>query len=446
MKDVDFFSLFLNEYPLFLFLMLISTIILYISVKKEAIAGYFDPIHFVWTFTFGTAYGIVIGLFVLGHISNLLFTMVTGYALIFILSFKCFLKVSIKKIISVFSAILIPKKNGRKEFYCALVILILLWILIINLNGFGLFAEINRFEHNRGFGMFIRLADALGPFVSSYLSLLLYNDLKKNKLKIMSSQLILLIFIIVIIIVGSVVNGAKMALLNFIYSIFVAITIFDKRPKFNFIQISSIFIVVLSFALIALSINLDKTSISTENTEQYFNFDSFILDRLALRILANADKYYFSLPNNVIDEIETDNLTTRLLSPLIGTTKLSAMLEYDVSEYDVGRQIILYHYPTLEAAGGPTSHFDLFVYKYFNPYFGWLWVSFMAFLLACIIKLARSDKGNIFHASLVSVLWLRGLSILIEPAVGLAYIIDIFVVFIGIRLLCLILPKSLKNE
>ena len=446
MIDVDFFNLFTTEYPLFLFWMFVSTFILYLNVKKEAIAGYFDPIHFTWTFTFGTAYGIVIGLFVLGHISNTLFLVVIVYALLFVLFFKLFVKFKLKKIISGFSLLLIPTKYGRKEFYCALFILITLWILIVYVNGYGMFAEVNRFEHNRGFGIFIRLTDALGPFVISYLSILLYIHLKKNRLKMVTKQFILMIFIITLIILGSVINGAKMALLNFIYSIFVAIAIFDKRPKFSITQIAGIFITVLSFALLVLSTNLEKTNINTENTEQYFNFDSLLLDRLALRVLANADKYYWSLPNNVIDEIETDSLIIRLLSPIVGITKLSTILKYDVSEYDVGRQIVLFHFPKQEAAGGATSHLDLFVYKYFNPYFGWVWVAFTSFTLAFIIKMAKAGKGNIYHASLVSVLWLRGLSILIEPAVGMAYIIDVLIIFIGIRLLCFILPINQNYE
>ena len=63
MGSGDFFEVFFSHLDLFLILMFVFSIILYLCVRGVAPAAYLDPIHFYYTFTFGTSYGIIVGLY-----------------------------------------------------------------------------------------------------------------------------------------------------------------------------------------------------------------------------------------------------------------------------------------------------------------------------------------------------------------------------------------------
>ncbi|WP_426146450.1 hypothetical protein [Polaromonas sp. DSR2-3-2] len=432
MSDIDFFAIFFSNLPLFLMAMLLMTSLLYLSVRNTTLAGYFDPIHFYWTFTFGTAYGIIISLYVLGFIENYLFLMVSGYGILFIVSFRFFIQVltnPFKKVIDLF---LVPVDDGYVEFLFALVCYLLLILTIMWFVGLGMFAETNRFEQNRGFGAFVRLADALRLFVVAYISLLILNRYKKNGRPSFGAFL-LIIFFILLIVLGAVVNGSKFALLESIYAIVLAVCIYREKPKFKVFAVVATFSVILGFALLVLSINLDKSGFDKDAGPAYMAGNSVLLERLLLRVLANADKYYFSLPGNVVDNLEVDSVIVRFISPLIGETQMSALLGYNVGDYGLGRQTIMYHYPSFDVAGGPTSHFDLFAYVFFGLGFGWIFVIFVSFVLSSLLLLTKTGKNNIFYSALVAAFWLRGLALLLEPPMGLAYVFDIFILFFIVK-------------
>jgi hypothetical protein len=416
-------------------------LLLYLSVRSIAPAGYFDPIHFYWTFTFGTAYGIVISLYLLGLIENYLFFTVGSYGVLFILSFIFFNRVLVNPLKKGFDLFLIPSDDGYFEFLCALICYLLLLLAIMWLVGLGMFAETNRFEQNRGFGALVRLADALRLFVVAYLSLLVFNRYKTNE-RFSAKTRLLFIFVVFLIVLGSVVNGSKFALLESIYASVLVISIYRKKPKFKAFTVIATFCVIFGFALLVLSINLDKTGFDRDAGPTHMAGNSVLLERLLLRVLANADKYYFSLPDNVIDNLEADSVIVRFISPLLGETQMSTLLGYNVGDYGLGRQTIMYHYPSLDVAGGPTSHFDLFAYKYFGWGFGWAFVIFVSLVLSFLLLLAKPGKNNMFYSALVSALWLRGLALLLEPPTGLAYIFDIFVLFFLIKILGICLRQK----
>lgn len=433
MSDVDFFAIFFSNLPLFLMAMLLITSLLYLSVRNTTLAGYFDPIYFYWTFTFGTAYGIIVSLYVLGFIENYIFLVICGYGMIFIVSFRFFiiaLTNPFKKVIDLF---LVPADDGYVEFLFALVCYLLLVSTIMWFVGLGMFAETNRFEQNRGFGAFVRLADALRLFVVAYISLLILNRYKKNG-RPSFGVFLSIIFFILLIFLGAVVNGSKFALLESIYAVVLAVCIYWKKPKFKVFTVVATFSVILGFALLVLSINLDKSGFDKDAGPAYMAGNSVLLERLLLRVLANADKYYFSLPGDVVDSLVVDSVIVRFISPLIGETRMSSFLGYNVGDYGIGRQTIMYHYPLLDVAGGPTSHFDLFAYVVFGLGFGLIFVVFVSFVLSSLLLLTKTGKNNMFYSALVAALWLRGLALLLEPPTGIAYIFDIIIIFFIIKI------------
>lgn len=445
MSSGEFFVVFFNNLPLFLTWMFACCLALYLSVRKVAPAAYLDPLHFYFTFTFGTSYGIIIGLYALGLISDFLFYTVFGYAVLFIVSFRALIVRSPIRLFKAVNVLLIPKGSGIVEFYVLLCVYILLLVFLVLQIGLGITAETNRFEQNRGYGAFVRVADGVRVFVIAYLTLLVCKQwLTYRRLGIKYYALIF--FILLIAVLSSAVNGAKFAMLEALYSSFVAIAIFHRKAKFRLIYAGGVFAIALVFALFVLSINLEKAGFDKDSQPTYMDGGSVLVERLMLRVLGNADKYFLTLPNDVIDKLETDALWVRFLSPVVGSTMLSKRLGYTVNNFNVGRQALLYYFPDHEISGGPTSHFDLFAYKYFGVYFGWVWVLFSGFVFACIVSLSRLGTGNLYFTAIVTTLWLRGLPMLLEPSVGFAYILDVVIIFSLLKLVCCLLPRKTDVE
>lgn len=441
MGSGEFFEVFFSHLDLFLILMCFFSGILYCCVRGVAPAAYLDPIHFYYTFTFGTSYGIIVGLYSLGYISDYIFSVVMVYGVLFILLLRLFVYLNRHTRYSIFRTFLVPRGEGRFHFFIVLVVYVLLLVFLWTQVGLGVSAETNRFEQNRGFGAFVRVADGIRIFVLAYLTLVVYRRwLEDCKLTLKSIGLIL--FILFLIVVSSAVNGAKFAMLEGLYSCFVAMAIYYKKPKFNIIYAAGIFVMALVFAMFVLSSNLEKKGMDVNAAPSYMPGGDVLTERLVLRILSNADKYYLTLPGGVLDKLQTDDLWVRFVAPMVGTTRLSSILGYNVNNYNVGRQALLYYDPNYEIAGGPTSHFDLFVYKYFGNYFGWIWVAFSAFLFAALVVLSRQGCGDIYFCAIITALWLRSLPMMLEPTVGFAYVLDIFIIFTLIKLFCSVLPRK----
>lgn len=445
MRADQFYIVFFGHSTYFLFLMTLSMLLLYSSIRTIALSGYLDPLHFYWTFTFGTSYGIIIGLYGLGLISNFLFWTVIGYGVLFAFFINFFSRVKVKEIERVLRSFVSPPGDGNTQFAAICILYAALLVLLAVEVGFGISADTNRFEQNRGFGIFVRLADALRIFIIAYLTGYYIKVGRRSSYRSVRA-LFLLLSVVFVILLSSVVNGAKFAALEGMYGVFVAVAIYAKKPKLKFIYTCSAFLIAAIFAMAALSINLHKTGVDLESKPVYMPGGSVLVERLVLRIIGNADKYYLTLPNNVIDELKTDNVVVRYFAPIIGSTRLSQIMGYDVNEYSVGRQALLHYDPNYKIAGGPTSHFDLFAYKYWTPYFGWIWVMLTAFILSLIASLVKGCKGDIYMTAIVAALWVRALPILLEPTVGLAYILDILVIFTSVKLISLLLKAPEKSS
>lgn len=440
MTASDFFDLFFANLNVFVPSIFLTCFALYFTVRLKALAGYLDPIHFYWTFTFGSAYGVVVGLYLLGYISDFLFWFVFCCALLFIVSFVLFSRFSSRWVRRFLVALTVPKGAGRYEFYLVLFLYLCLLLVILIFVGAGLFAEANRFEQNRGFGLYVRIADAFRLFVFAYLAILLVRGWRHNGVTV--KNFLLLFFLAALIFIGSIVNGSKFAFLEALYACFVAVSVYFSKPKFKVFYFSIVSMAALFFALLVLTFNLRNNNVDTEADAMYMAGSPVLVERLVFRVLGNADKYFLGLPNDVVDKLYTDSVLVRFASPIVGVTRLSEMLGYPVNDFNVGRQILLYYNPGQEVAGGPTSHFDLFAYKYFGVEFAFVWVIITAFLLATINSLGRNAPPNIYYCSLVATLWLRTLPILLEPPIGFAYMLDIIFLFFLIKLVGMLIPRK----
>jgi hypothetical protein len=431
-----FFETVDSYFTLFAVSTTVFAIILYLSVNKIALIGFLDIFHFYWMFTFSVGYGVIFSLFMIGDISANLVFIIYSYGIFFVLSMHFFyrrnpLSFSPNKIKR-----LVCLQGGTKiSVFVIFLLYAILACLIITEAGFGALAEENRFEQNRGYGYLIRLAEPLRIFIICYIGIFIISRHKKRV-----SNLWLYVSLFIILIFSSMINGAKFAFLESIYSIIIAIYV---RGYFvNRIRIKKLFFVSIvllfsiSFAFFILSLNIENGKI--ENLK-YIDF-SFVLEKFYMRIVGgNANNYYMSLPNQVIDDLQKDNFLTRFLVPIVGRNTLSYLLEYDVSDYNVGRQILLYWDPYRTIAGGPTSHFDLFSYVYLGYWFGFCWIAVTAFILTSIIKIAKNKTGDSFFAAFITTLYVKSFAILLEPSIGFAYIVDVFFVFFLVKSIAVIM-------
>lgn len=443
MSPLDFFVYALENWLNILLWIIFFFILLYIAVRRLAVGGIFDPIHFVYTFTFGTKYAIVCSLYFNGLISNYLFSVIVVFGIAFYISLIYSSKLKQPIINNLFS-LLVPKNNAYLEFKFIFIIYVLVAVYIISHIGFGFFAKTNRFDNNKGFGAFVRITNALGTFIIAYLSIVYYERykrLKRNDLKQYLHYLLLFIFIVFFVIL----NGAKAAFIFALMTIVLAIRASGNKFKINFIKGVILLSIATGFAILGLYINLMNNNIETSSEGQYINGVPIVVEKFIHRILANGDQSYMSLPNDVIDKIKTDNIYIRLLTPIIGISQMSKIVGYPANDLSVGRQIILYYDDDMDVAGGPTSHFDLFSYVYFGLG-GIIFVIFLGYILGSINKLLTiSYQKSIFYIALIATLWIRSLAIILAPDVGLAYIFDVIIIFFLLHIFIFILSKIQKR-
>lgn len=429
MSDVDFFEFAFSHVPMMLGCMLFCALILYLFVRRRVVLGYLDPLHFYWTFTFGTAYGVVMALYIEGYVSLFYFSFVMAYAAVFLICFRLgfHLKSSLHTVVGIF---LIPRGKGRFEFYFVFLIYVCLALFLVWKTGFGVSAESNRFEQNRGVGAFVRVADGFRLFVLSYLALICLERWRRYKRGFSTWGFVVLYFVLLVL--SSVLNGAKFAILEGVYASLFALAVQGYRLRLGIGKVAGIFSVVLLFAVWVLGKNLEQSGVDSSSAGVYMPNAPILYERLALRVLANADKYYLSLPNGVIEHLETDGAAIQFLTPLVSVTKMSEWVGHPVNDYTVGRQALLYWYPGYDVAGGPTSHFDLFSYKYLGMLPGVFFAAFIGLFLSSVVSLSRYGGGP-YYAAICATLWLRSLPVLLEPATGLAYVLDIFILFFVIK-------------
>jgi len=449
MNATEFTSFVLDHWVSFSLLTVFCTILAYLCVRKIAVAGIFDPIHFTYTFTYGTTYATVVSLYLNGYIKNYLFLMVASYGVLFVVLLNVFSRMNTHHFRRLVKVLLTPPDTGRFEFMVTLLIYFLISAYVIHSIGFGLFAATNRFDINRGYGVFVRILDLFRLFIIAYSTVFLVQRHHRKRSGDLT-QYVCYALLLFFILYSSILNGAKAALLESFFAVIVATTLKSgARVKFGFFKTLALVSAVMVFAVLGLMINLGKNNVSMSGGSQYVGGVPIIVERFVDRILANGNQSYMSLPNEVIERIQTDSVFVRFLAPIVGTTKLSSLLGYNVGDYSVGRQIILYYDPSLTVAGGPTSHFDLFAYKYFGTFGGVFFIAYIAFVIGMIygeLRAALTDQyASVFYISLLTTLAIRSMSIIMEPTTGLAYVLDVFIVFFVLKAIGMLVRASVGS-
>lgn len=433
MKDYIFFNFLFSNFSEYLIYAVGISIVLYLITRKT-IGYYLDPFHFYYTFTFGTSYAIVLILYVHGFVSDFYFFILFLYAFIFLFSFILFGFLGLKdKKPGLFYRLVKSCENQEKLLIkCFVTLYAILMLVYLSQVSSAVFYS-SRFEANRGLGPIVRVMDALRLILAAWFYIY-YIRTRKNK------YIIAAIFVSII---GAMLSGAKFALLEQLYVMFVAGYIADgKKIKINFATIL-VFMSIACVLYFFVSYFLLKTSVAIGySNSQYIPGAPVTLELLILRILANGDQYYLSLTNELLDKITIDSPFIQLFSNIFGNGLMSKMVGYDISNQDIGRQIWLYWYPSDDIMRGPTPHFDLAGYSYFGVLGGAVFTMIIGCVLGKINAMKKKYScGSVVIASFIAVLYCRSLPIILNPAVGIAYIIDIFL----LAFLSLVMISFLKG-
>ncbi|WP_456400368.1 O-antigen polymerase [Persephonella sp.] len=430
-SEFAYFSI--ENWKLLGFNIFVIILVLFMIFRRYPPAKLFDPFHFYFSFTMGTTYGIMITLYMKNYIENSLFWKIFSLNILLIFSL-----LFLKKVKFGHSKIIVALTTSKYENFEVKIIFFLFFLsslFLVILVGPLIFYE-SRFEAVKGIGFLKRIFDVLRLFVIAYLALSILAHKSPNR----PIKISLLLFIILY---SSILNGAKFAFLESLYAIVVAVAIYKKNIK---ISILSSFIAIILSTIFAILVLYSQIHKNIENIDSIYGTDYIVLERFIFRILSNGNQVYMLLPNNVIEKIEVNNPAITLLSPLIGSSYLSKFLGYNVNDFNVGRQAILYYQPDYEKAGGPTSHFDLFAYKYFGYAGAIFFTIFIAVFLNYLRYLTKYGYKKRFMSTAIALFWVRGLAILLEPSIGIAHVLDIVVLLFTIKIITLSLGSLYERK
>lgn len=420
----------------FIFLAIFVSSALLYQIRRLNLGFFLDSINFFWVFTFGTSYAVVIFLFLRGYISNYHFYVILFYYMV--ISFAIWLG----------SRIYIFKQSGRRFFtnisspnhgisFLIFVYSVLLIFYIYKVD-FSVFF-ISRFEANSGgLGIISRYMDVIRLFIIAYFSIVAFSK------KSWCWYTVLVLFAII----SSFMNGSKFAIIESIYTAFISIVLYYSISFKIFTMKRVFFLLIISLiVLIYVAYFLDRMASGMGMVSKYTDYPIW-LEALLLRVIANADMYYLSLPDGIIDFIgyQVSNWSNLFLRPLIGSVLTEGLTGIQDS-ISVGRAIWLYHYPD-SLSGGSVEHFDLDAYVHFGLWHGVLYVLAIGIYIGFINKIKMRifrDRGkkNILFIMFFSYIYNKSYILLLSPTSGFSLIID-GVVIISLVLLFLVFLSYIR--
>lgn len=416
MRDYLFFD-FLFDNSLEFLIYLFTICILLFLLSKKTVGYILDPFHFYYTFTFGTSYAVILLLYIHDYIPDDYFSYLLISNVVFFVSYSLS---SIRR--SKHAGLFI--RLGYSIRYNERFILQLLWfiyfaMLLIYLSKVSIAGLLlSRFDANKGLGPIVRIMDALRLIIAAWMYI---NYIRLGKKKY-------LIIALVFSCVSAFFSGAKFALLEQMYVMFVAGFVGERikiKLHLKTIVLAGVFLVAL-FLFILFMLQKLSDGIGYQNS-QYIPGAPVTLELFILRILANGDSYYLSLTQRVLDDININFPVLQFFSNVFGNSFMSRLFGQDFSNGDIGRQIWLYWYPDDDIMRGPTAHFDISGLVYFGYIGGVIFSIVIGVVLGSLNKL----KYSCYHAptvivAFVSALYCRSLPLMLNPSVGLAYIVDIY--------------------
>lgn len=420
MDRLEFYILVFSNLELFFFCVFLVSYLYYLLLKNKQTAGLLDSSFFYGVFTFGTAHAIVLFLCLLGYVEyRFLYFTIFSFVIFCLLSnqFTYYFK-RYNGYISILSF----ASNKSLIFLIWFFLLIGFSIYLLLYVGAGAFAENNRFEQNAGSGVFVRIFIVLRLLFLGYLAIIY----KKTTCRVKRFTIGLLF--VNVCIITSLIDGAKFALIeSFIVGAMAWSFYIGSNLKLKKKSILLLGVLGIGFAVIIYQINLTANNKSNKEAE-FIKGAPFVVEAIGLRVLANGDKYFLSLPNNVIDSITSYPMYIRLSGAIASSTFISRLYGENINNLSIGKQILYYHDPAFDTAGGPTSHFDLYAYKHLG-YFSFIITIIYSIWFSFLFSLRCHVGSNIYLSVFLAVLIHRSWSLFIEPPLGFGYVFDVLLIY-----------------
>jgi hypothetical protein len=240
---------------------------------------------------------------------------------------------------------------------------------------------------------------------------------------------------------NAAVSGAKADLLFYIFAGLLSVKVFDPCFRISIRNISLVVLISLFFAFVVLFYNFRGI---LDSNSQLLDVLGFLCRKLTDRILSNGDMYYMGLPNDVYEKISAGNVFLVMLAPVLSYSFVSRLAGLDVGQLEIGKQLLLAHYPGNDIAGGPTDHFDFFALHYFGLLGGCFFIVLLAFLFCFIRRSMIYSHGNMMSSALMTVFWMKSLSWLLKPGLFLGTILyfSVFLIIVRGVCYCLLVKKT----
>jgi hypothetical protein len=431
MSALDFIVLVLDHLTLVFLLSVGFTSALYIATRNIA-GNIVDPFHFFYSFTFGTGYAVVCLLAVTGHVGLTGVSVVGGYGLLFLVTYRLFSRVTLWNGLQSNKQI---SMGGGWLFAIACLLYLAIATAFLQAVGFAAFLR-SRYQIGQ-YNLLALIMDPLRLFIAGYIAILILNCHGQNrKLK----RALLLCAELSFVVLSSLINGSKSSFLESAYAAAVAIIVSRRAAAIPWKKLvkplSAVLIVAIAYAVSQQYFNLQASGAPGNSpADALYTRGPLLLDQFGMRIVNNGDIYYYVLPAPVFENIVIDHPFILLFGDVFGGKLMGALFGVDLTKsVDIGHQAMGYWYGEYNGDVGPTDHFDLEAYKFFGPFGGIIFVLCVAFTMARVnaLKKGRYDNAG---CAVVAAVYIRSLIILISPHVGLAFLEESVILFTVLAIL-----------
>jgi hypothetical protein len=441
MSPIDFILLVFDHITLVIVLSIGLTLLLYFSTYRVA-GGILDPFHFFYAFTFGTSYAVVCLLAVTGHIGLTEVSIVGGYGLLFLVTYRVFSRATLWQ-----GAHFEKRISMGDGWLFAIACLLYFSIAIVLVAGVGFAAFLNsRYQIGR-YNLLALILDPLRLFIAGYLAILIVNCQGPNrKLK----RVLLLCAELSFVTLSSLINGSKVAFLESAYAASVAIIVSRRAEAIPWKKLvkpfSAVFMIAIVYAVSQQYFNMQASGASgNSSADALYTRGPLLLDEFGMRIVNNGDIYYYVLPAPVFENIVIDHPFALLFDGVFGRNLLSSLFGLDMSgSVDIGHQAVGYWYGDYNASVGPVDHFDLAAYKSFGTFGGIIFVLCVAFTMVCVNKL-KKGRYDSAGCAVVAAVYIRSLIILLSPHAGLEFLVWSVILFTVLAILAKALSYAVSR-
>lgn len=409
----EFYYLFFYQDKLFIFYILLVSLLIVFFIFKKNIFSIFDPLN-ILLLNVTSCITLILYLKFKGLVENKIFYQIAFINLSFLIFLKLFL-IKIKKV---------KNKKIKNKIFFNLFYYIHLSCFCITLFSYVYYIGLSSLENKliafQGIGLLAYFSKIIFP--GQIIITLIKRNIYKNK-SILDYGILLIIFFLFFI------SGGKPAVItyclyfSYLYYIFyenqINLKFLKNKKKEKIILIFSIFSVIVLFKYYDRNLSISE-----------------LIDRIYFRIISTGDIYYMIYPKNNFNKLDGIPLLDYYLYSFIRPI-LKKILDY--TQPILGIEIMKKIFNN-NIIGGPNSRADV-VLQMNIGYFGVIFSVFNSFIIAKIRKVIFLNFLNLY---IISIIFVNIEYVILDFQYFAFYIFALFLVLSPIYLLTLIIYNILK--